>query len=334
MPDARVDLPGEQAGQVGDQPAEGVDQVDGELRARGVPAGAGQRDVDPVAGRGDGPGAQPDGARPAREGSQCRANAREAPSSTPEATTSMAPPGMVSSAGWKTQPHRAGQAVERGQGGATPSSDGRVHVVPAGVAQALAGRGVGRRPSGRPAAARRCRPAGRPPARRSRPRRPARCRSAAAAASARRRAAAARGRTVVSNSANAELRVGVQVPAGGDQLRVVRGDPVVDGGAQLLDDRGHAACPPAAVRARAGRPASRRAGCRRPAAGRRRAPRRPRAAAGRRRRPRAPARRRRSSASQPSRFAVGIRSSTRSRIACRTGRTVPFSSTTISASSP
>ena len=37
------------------------------------------------------------------EGSQCSANAREAPSSTPEATTSVAPPGMVSSAGWKTQ---------------------------------------------------------------------------------------------------------------------------------------------------------------------------------------------------------------------------------------
>ena len=35
------------------------------------------------------------------EGSQCSANAREAPSSTPEATTSVAPPGMVSSAGWK-----------------------------------------------------------------------------------------------------------------------------------------------------------------------------------------------------------------------------------------
>jgi len=37
---------------------------------------------------------------------------------------------------------------------------------------------------------------------------------------------------------------------------------------------------------------------------------------------------------QPSLFAVGIRSSTRSRIACRTGRTVPFSSTTMSASRP
>ena len=77
------------------------------------------------------------------DGSQCRANAREAPSSTPEATTSVAPPGTVSSAGWKTQPHRAGQPVERGQRHGDAEDDGGVHVVPAGVAEALAGGGVG-----------------------------------------------------------------------------------------------------------------------------------------------------------------------------------------------
>ena len=68
------------------------------------------------------------------EGSQCSANAREAPSSTPEATTSVAPPGMVSSAGWKIDPHGAGQPVERGQRHGDTQDDGGVHVVAAGVA--------------------------------------------------------------------------------------------------------------------------------------------------------------------------------------------------------
>ena len=40
MPDARVDLAGQQPGHVGDQPAQGVDEVDGELRAGGVAARA------------------------------------------------------------------------------------------------------------------------------------------------------------------------------------------------------------------------------------------------------------------------------------------------------
>ena len=42
-----------------------------------------------------------------------------------------------------------------------------------------------------------------------------------------------------------ELGVGVQVAARRHHLRMVARDPVVDGRSQLLDDRVHAACPPA-----------------------------------------------------------------------------------------
>ena len=122
--------------------------------------------------------------------------------------------------------------------------DGRVDVVPAGVAQALAGGGVrnvlevgqGERVDVRPEdddRVTRADLADEPGAGRQAPRREA-----------------VGAQPLLEERSGLELREGelgvsVQMPTGRDQLRVVRGDPVVDGGADLLDDRGHAACPPA-----------------------------------------------------------------------------------------
>ena len=63
---ARIDPPRQQAGQVGDDPADRVDEVGGEMRTGGVPAGSGEADVELVAGCGDrtGPHADPSGLDP------------------------------------------------------------------------------------------------------------------------------------------------------------------------------------------------------------------------------------------------------------------------------
>ena len=59
-PGPRVEAAGERGRHVGDDLREGVGEVLGELRARGVPAAAVQRDGDVVAGRGQRALAQPD----------------------------------------------------------------------------------------------------------------------------------------------------------------------------------------------------------------------------------------------------------------------------------
>ena len=118
----------------------------------------------------------------ASRGSQCSAKIRSTPSIAPSATMSIAPPGWISSAGWKisrTRPGSGGRAREREPGAEQHRG---VRVVPAGVHDAF---GPSTRTAGRcpPAAGgRRGRRAGRRSARRARRRRPARCRRAGCAA--------------------------------------------------------------------------------------------------------------------------------------------------------
>ena len=75
-------------------------QVLGQVRAGGVAAAAGKFDLDGVRSRRDGTDPGADLADSIR-GSQCSARIRGTPSSTPCSMHACAPPGMVSSAGWK-----------------------------------------------------------------------------------------------------------------------------------------------------------------------------------------------------------------------------------------
>jgi hypothetical protein len=344
-----VDPAGQQGGQVGDQPAEGVDQVDGQLRARGVPAGAGEGDVHPVAGRGDGAGAQADAAgrerRVAVQGEGAGGPVQHAGGDHLGRAA-----GHVSSAGWKTQRTVPGRSPSSARASATPEQDGGVHVVPAGVAGVLAGGGVGtslRSASGSASMSARSTTTGSPePDLDDQP----------GAAGSRWGSQAGVAQPLLEEGRRlelgvGELGVGVQVPADGDQLRCA-GDPLVDRRPQLLGTviggpscARHAAAPGARAGPGTGprRVAGPTGGQAVPQLGEQAVDdggqvavvaRGDRAlplvggADGQTRCTSA------SSASQPSRRAVGSSSSTRSAIAWRTGRTVPLSSTTMSASRP
>ena len=72
-------------------------------------------------------------------GSQCRLKIRSTPSSAPAAIRSRAPPGMTSSAGWKssrTRPCSSAVGVRLGQRVGGTHQRRRVHVVPTGVRDA------------------------------------------------------------------------------------------------------------------------------------------------------------------------------------------------------
>ena len=130
--------------------AEREGEVLGQVRPGGVAAAAGQAHRDAVGGGGD-------GAR--RAGRRCRRrggvavqgeDARRRRRGRRRRSASSAPPGMTSSAGWKSSRTRAAQRgrvlVRPCSARPAPSSAARVHVVAAGVADAV----DGRRPTGRP----------------------------------------------------------------------------------------------------------------------------------------------------------------------------------------
>ena len=306
------------------------------------PPGPVQRDVDPVAGGGDRAGAQAD--LPDRH--RRVAVQRERPGGAVEDAGGdhlggAAGHGLLGRL--EDAAHRAGQPVERGQRQRDAQDDGGVHVVPAGVAEALAGGGVrhvlevGQRQRVDVGAQHDDRVA------RRRRRRPARC-----PVGSRRGVSPALAQPLLEEGRRLELGegqlgVGVQVPAGGDQLRAGASATQSSTAApELLDDGGHAACPARRrpARPRAGRPVGQAVAH----LGEQAVDDRPQVAAvrgGHRPLPLVGGADgehpldvgQLGLAAQP--LAPSARSSsTRSTIACRTGRTVPFSSTTMSASRP
>ena len=171
---------------------ERVDDVLGEVRAGGVPARC-RDSATSTWSQAAVIGADPHADRPGRRAagrSAARRSARR-PSSAPASTTVGAPPGTVSSAGWKISRTRAGRAGPPASSRGRGQQDRGVRVVPAAVAHARRPSSGRARPSGPAAAARRCRRAGRRPGRRCRCRRPRRCRAAARPGARPERAAAA-----------------------------------------------------------------------------------------------------------------------------------------------
>ena len=139
-----VDPPGQGRGHLGDDLAEGVDQVRGQVRPGGVTAGPGHAHLDPVAGGGDRAGAHAELARvqpgiavqgedPADRGDAAR---REHVQSAAGRLLG----------GLEDQPHPPGQQAGGGQVGqvqAGAHQQGGVHVVTAGVADVRHGGAIG-----------------------------------------------------------------------------------------------------------------------------------------------------------------------------------------------
>ena len=135
----RVDPAVQQRGHVHDDPAEGVHQVDGQVRAGGVPAGTGQGDLDGVRGRGERAGAHADQA-----GRQLRVAVQRVDRGDVLERAGGDHLGRAGRhallGGLEDQPDPAGEfalAVELREGQAQSEQDRRVYVVTAGVRDVL-----------------------------------------------------------------------------------------------------------------------------------------------------------------------------------------------------
>ncbi|RPK92834.1 hypothetical protein EES46_07905 [Streptomyces sp. ADI98-10] len=134
-PGAGVDPAGEQRGHVDGDPGGGGDKVGGQVRPGGVPAGSVERDLQPVAGRGDGPDPQPD---PPDVHLRVAVHADDPPDAFqhPGRDRVDRTAGEDLLGGLEDQPHGVGQQplpVEPGEHESRPEHGGGVHVVPAGV---------------------------------------------------------------------------------------------------------------------------------------------------------------------------------------------------------
>ena len=140
----RVDPPGQRRGHLGEDLAERVDQVRGQMRPGGVPAGPGHPHLDPVAGRGDRAGAHAElagvqaGVAVQREDPPHRRH--------PARREHVERAAGLLLGGLEDQPDPSGQHARGGllgQEQAGPEQHRGVHVVAAGVADVRHGGAVG-----------------------------------------------------------------------------------------------------------------------------------------------------------------------------------------------